>query len=288
MLAVGAVAGCMKPPPPAAPPRYVVGTGYRLGDIWYYPREDFQYDQTGLAVVLASSGRLTANGEPVDPGALTASHQTLQLPSVVRVTDLDTGRQIRVLVNDRGPADPGRIIGLSPRAGALLGLAPAGVAKVRVQIDEAASAALRDRLQGGPRLAVATAPRGAVAAETLAPPPGTGQSARARTATVAPAPPALPVSDAGVEPDRLPEVVTLVPTAPAQLRLDAGHYGQSSYARAVQSRLAGLPTQVERVREGRTDRWRVLAGPYASVAEADAALDRALRAGVTDSRIVVE
>jgi hypothetical protein len=40
--------------------------------------------------------------------------------------------------------------------------------------------------------------------------------------------------------------------------------------------------------EGRTHRYRVVAGPLRDVADADAVLDQALAAGIPDARIVVD
>ena len=48
-------------------------------------------------------GRITASGEPFDMYALTAAHRTLPLPTCVEVRRLDSGRLVRVRVNDRGP-----------------------------------------------------------------------------------------------------------------------------------------------------------------------------------------
>ena len=114
---------------PASSPsgaRYVVGEPYQMGGVWSYPREDYALSESGLAVVLpdARRGRRTANGEVHDPAALTAAHRTLQLPAVVVVWNLETGRELRVRVNDRGPEAPGRVIGLSRRAAELLGMRP--------------------------------------------------------------------------------------------------------------------------------------------------------------------
>ncbi len=67
------------------------------------------------------------------------------------MTDLDTGRQLLVRLNDRGPADPGRLIALTPAAAALLGIPRDGVARVRVQLEVAPSEALRDALGAGPK-----------------------------------------------------------------------------------------------------------------------------------------
>lgn len=282
------MAGCSRRVPEPTPhPRYVVGPAYQAGAVWFYPREDFRLDATGLAVVLPDRAGLTADGEAWDASAMAGAHPTLQLPAIARVTNLETGLQALIRVNDRGPASPGRLLGLTRRAADRLGIAPGAVARVRLQVEDGPSQALRDSLQGGAGLAVARAPREKVDAETLAPPPGLGRSTRGRIVAAT-----LP----GVEPGpqgvaslaSLPDTAVRVPAEPGRLWIRAGEFGQATYAYQVQARLTGLGTMVERVRQGRTETFRVRAGPFEDVGRADSALDRALRAGVTDAHIVVE
>lgn len=146
-------------------PRALVGEPYQLGGRWYYPREDFSYTATGLASVLPdrTAGRRTANGEIHDPAALMAAHRTLQLPAILRVTNLETGRSLRVRLNDRGPADPGREVALSRRAAELLGVPPGGAAQVRIAVEQedsrALAAAAPRPAEAAPLLPIATAPR---------------------------------------------------------------------------------------------------------------------------------
>ena len=288
-------AGCTRRPPTAAAPapHYVVGAGYQSGGAWHYPREDFHYSATGLAVIQPDRPQpdhlgLTADGEPIDPTALTAAHPTLQLPAVARITDLETGLQVTVRINDRGPAVPGRLIGLSRRAGDLLGILPGATAPVRVEVDEAMSEALRDQLNGGPKLDVAAAPRTAVTAEALAPPPGIGQSTRGRQPAGASAATTAAPPDTTRIPDRLPEQVTRVPVGAPRLAITAGSFGQARYAQQVAARLSAIGARVERQRDGGATRYAVLAGPFANAAAADSALDQALRAGVSDAEIVAQ
>lgn len=257
-----------------------------MGGTWFYPREDFTADLTGLAAVLPDRSGPTADGETGDAGPMTAAMQTLQLPAIVRVTNLENGKAVLVRVNDRGPSSPGRLIGLSRRSAGLLGID--GVARVRVQVQEAPSLALRDQLNGGVRLAVAAAPRGSVTAEALAPPSGVGQSTRGRSAAGATVATAAVEPDRGTVPERLPEVVSQGAPAPGQLVMRAGSFGQMQYARQVVAKLGGADARVDRVRDGRAERYQVVAGPFSSVAAADSALDRAMSAGVSDARIVVE
>ena len=64
---------------------------------------------------------------------VTAAHPTLPLPSRVRVTNLENGRQLVLRVNDRGPFIDGRLIDVSRRAAQLLGFYREGLAEVRVE-----------------------------------------------------------------------------------------------------------------------------------------------------------
>lgn len=124
----------VSPPPSTAKPK--TGQPYRIAGKWYVPREDWNYDEIGIASWYGPKfhGRRTANGEIFDMNRVSAAHRTLPLPSHVRVTNLENGRAINVRVNDRGPFARGRIIDLSRRAAQLLGFQKRGTARVRVQI----------------------------------------------------------------------------------------------------------------------------------------------------------
>ena len=93
------------------------------------------FAQTGLASWYGKSfhRRLTANGERFDMRAMTAAHRTLPFDTIVRVTNLDNGRAVKVRINDRGPFVKGRIIDLSAKAARELDITEYGVAKVRVE-----------------------------------------------------------------------------------------------------------------------------------------------------------
>jgi peptidoglycan lytic transglycosylase len=80
------------------------------------------------------AGRATASGELMDPERLTAAHRSLPFGSLVRVTDLQTGKKVDVIVNDRGPHVSGRIIDLSFAAARELDLVNRGVTPVRLQV----------------------------------------------------------------------------------------------------------------------------------------------------------
>ena len=115
---------------------YKLGNPYQIGGVWYYPKEEWDYTETGIASWYGPGfhGLSTANGEVFDENDVTAAHRTLPLPSVVRVTNLSNGRSLVVRVNDRGPFAHGRIIDLSRRSAQLLGMEAQGTAKVRVEV----------------------------------------------------------------------------------------------------------------------------------------------------------
>ncbi|WP_410000350.1 septal ring lytic transglycosylase RlpA family protein [Halomonas sp. I1] len=77
-------------------------------------------------------GRTTASGVPFDQRAMTAAHKSLPFGTRVVVTRRDTGRQVEVLINDRGPYVDGRVIDLSKRAARELGMLGRGVAPVEL------------------------------------------------------------------------------------------------------------------------------------------------------------
>jgi rare lipoprotein A len=277
-------------PPPTPPPatHYVLGRPYQAGGVWRYPREALDLDETGLAAVIGSHGPLCTDGARYDPDWLIAAHPTVQLPCVAQVTDLLTGRQVQVRIDDRGPDSPSRALALSPRAASLLGGATADAAGqpvlwVRLQVLEEPSRMVLDAVGGGDtRLSLSAAPVGAVRAETLGP-PGSAATASPVQALPAEAPSAPPV------PQRLPETVTQVAVRAHALYIACGNFSRANYARLLASRVPGLGAVVDTDYAAPRDRaYRVRIGPLSAVAEADATLDRALRAGVVDARIVVD
>jgi rare lipoprotein A len=79
-------------------------------------------------------GRATASGEPFRQSELTAAHRTYPFGTILRVVNLQNGRQVMVRVNDRGPRKPARIVDLSRRAAEALEMIAAGRVKVRVEV----------------------------------------------------------------------------------------------------------------------------------------------------------
>lgn len=113
-------------------------------------------------------GHRTSSGEAFDMYQFTAAHKSLPLPTYVRVTNLDNGKNLIVRVNDRGPFHEGRIIDLSWAAAVRLGIDKAGTGRVRVE-------ALSPENNAAPGNNVPTAVRAAVDS----PPPSTASTTEA-------------------------------------------------------------------------------------------------------------
>ncbi len=94
------------------------------------------HTQKGVASYYHNSlhGRKTASGQIYNKNKLSAAHKTLPLGTKVRVTDVKTGKEIVVRINDRGPFVRGRVIDLSRSAAKELGILQRGVAKVEVEV----------------------------------------------------------------------------------------------------------------------------------------------------------
>ncbi len=285
-IVLAVLASSCQHPPPNSNPHYVLGLPYQSDGVWFYPRDDYAMQETGLAIVYpAEHPELTTDGEVFDQTALAAAHQTLQLPAVGRLTDLESGRQILVRINDRGPATPHRMIEITRRAATLLDFPADGVARVRLEVLPEESHAAVEAVPGTPRLDIAMAPVGAVQQSKL-PPPG---SAAPEAPAVPMAPPSQPQAHALAKPDvRLPDTVTQVSPDPGSLFVVLGTFHGLQYADIQRARVAGIGANIVTAFEGRAPIYRVMVGPFTSVPQADAALDQVLQAGVTDARIVVE
>jgi len=78
-------------------------------------------------------GRKTASGMIFDERQLTAASLVLPLSTRARVTNLQNGRSVDVLVNDRGPYAGNRVMDLSERAATMLGMTQSGLAQVVIR-----------------------------------------------------------------------------------------------------------------------------------------------------------
>ncbi|MGQ9370302.1 septal ring lytic transglycosylase RlpA family protein [Azospirillum sp. A39] len=273
---------------------YKVGKPYQVKGVWYYPAEDWDYDETGLASWYGPGFHTesTANGEVYDEMELTAAHKTLPMPSLVRVTNLDNGRSVVVRVNDRGPFVHGRIIDMSRRGAQLLGFEGRGTAKVRVQVlaDESRAIAIAARNN-------TPAP---ILAESDGPAPRAAPRARVDVAT-AQAPPPAPAERPVPQPTTVPGATVAGRFLPAPVVVDlpvsrrdgvyvqAGAFTVADNAARLRTRLSGLaPAGVSQAVVNGQRFYRVRIGPIADVGEADALLERVIASGLTDAKIVVD
>ncbi|QYF95922.1 septal ring lytic transglycosylase RlpA family protein [Massilia sp. PAMC28688] len=93
-------------------------------------------------------GQRTSSGEIYDMYKMTAAHPTLPIPSYARITNIATGNQVVVRINDRGPFHASRIVDVSFTAAVKLGLLQKGSHEV-----------LLERLLPGQDTRLAAAPR---------------------------------------------------------------------------------------------------------------------------------
>ena len=258
---------------------FKVGKPYTIGSETYVPQESYSYDETGVASWYGPGfhAKRTANGERFNQREMTAAHRTLQMPSFVRVTNLDNGRSVVLRINDRGPFARGRIIDVSEKAAELLDFKSKGTALVRVQVlpeesRQVAAAAKEGRSWHGKDQPVVMA------------------SSRA---------PAIPRPYENGEPVPVHEVrgayipdavVKQVPMAGEPLiYIQAGAFGDAQNARRLADRLATVAsTQVVDSSVNGRLYHRVRVGPVASVREADVLLGQVLAAGASEARIIVD
>ncbi|MGN7610605.1 septal ring lytic transglycosylase RlpA family protein [Magnetococcales bacterium HHB-1] len=121
---------------PSDTPEPATSRPYTINGVRYYPLKSAKnYKMVGIGSWYGKKfhGRLTANGEVYNMYGITAAHTILPLPTRVRVTNLENGRQIELCVNDRGPFVKNRLIDLSYAAAERLGYAKQGTALVRVE-----------------------------------------------------------------------------------------------------------------------------------------------------------
>lgn len=250
-LMLAACAGTPKPAvlakaPPEAGARVKIGKPYSVFGKTYYPADDRDYDERGIASWYGPGFHdlATANGETYDQNDTTAAHKTLPMPSFVEVENLDNGRKLMVRINDRGPFVDGRIIDLSRRSAQLLGVDKVGLARVRV----------RRVFPKGETMPPAAIAKPAIAA-VMTPP----------VASVAlPASAPLPVGDV-----RFIQVAAL--SDPGRISWLSGYLG--AFGRVVTQ---AAPSGLTRVR----------LGPYADEASANTVLAQLRAAGYAEARLV--
>ncbi len=253
---------------------YKVGAPYVIRGVRYVPRQDTSYDKIGIASWYGKRfhGRRTANGEIYDMNALTAAHPTLPMPTRVRVTNLENGRQLVLRVNDRGPFANGRIIDVSRRAARLLGFERKGIARVRVEYVSRAPVetfvAQKPVTPVKARTAAAAAPQGKVKVAALTPPHAAA---------------------ALVRPVMKPAAKAATGTATTDIFIQAGAFRDPAKAARMRTTLSSLgPVKVQADTIGGKRYYLVRLGPMNSVKDAGVKLAQLIVMGHTQARIMIE
>ncbi len=290
---------------------FKVGTPYKIDGKRYYPKESYDLSETGIASWYGPQfhGKQTANGEIFDMNELTAAHRTLQMPSLVRVTNLENGRSLIVRVNDRGPYKKGRIIDVSKRSAELLGFKGQGTAKVRIDVLPRESLAIAEAAKQGYDTSgyeVALNRGGALPnheeqtvrvaykkPQAVTPAAGTPEPVSREALVTAPygqgnLNQAIPghTRNGDFYPD---PIVTEMPVQPTDIFVQAGSFTVAENAYKLSARLQSLgksdvyPTLIN----GRQF-YRVRVGPIQNVAQADELLNHVLSLGSENAIIVVE
>ncbi|URK18705.1 septal ring lytic transglycosylase RlpA family protein [Thalassospira sp. GO-4] len=280
---------------------YKIGNPYEIAGQWYYPAVDYEYSETGIASWYGPKfhGKRTANGEVFDQYEISAAHRTLPLPSIVRVTNLENGKSLKVRINDRGPFAHGRIIDMSRRAAQLLGFEKKGTAKVMVEVIESESRQIAAIAQGkaAPAVTVAeqntvsAAPRDVVETVRLDDGPIT-DSGQPTTSRIKLTPPSSEPSISSSPLEGTVEeaaVVNVAPVANSSIYVQAGAFSVYDNALNLRNRLYDLaPSKIEPIEVKGTTFYRVRLGPLNTVPEADILLERVIATGQNGAKVVVE
>jgi len=278
-----------KGPVPWGGGRYHVGKPYQVAGRWFEPKEQPNYDKKGMASWYgeAFNRRKTSNGEWFDMTRLTAAHPTLPLPSYVKVTNLENGREVVVRLNDRGPFVGTRIIDLSKRTAEVLDFKHKGKAQVRVQyigpapINDNGShlMAMNKELDRGTpmRKMIASADRrkGKAPAENV-------QTAAKKPKKKAAPPPQPEYETAAYEPEPAEPAETVV-----TYFIQLGSFSDGENAARARDRFASVwPVQFIELSGAAGPVYRVRLGPISSSADAETALIDAQSAGYGDARLI--
>jgi rare lipoprotein A len=94
----------------------------------------FKSGFSGKASYYSYTAGKTASGSSYDRNGLTAAHRSLPFGTRVRVTDRATSKSVVVVITDRGPRRPDRVLDLSLGAARALGMTDRGVVHVRAEV----------------------------------------------------------------------------------------------------------------------------------------------------------
>ena len=115
--------------------KYHIGDPYFIEGVEYFPEENYNYDEIGLASFYGKElhKRKTINNDFNNVTELLGRHKTLPVPSIVKVTNLDNGLSLTIKINDRHD-DNSSLIQVSRKTAQLLRFYKDKIAKVRIEI----------------------------------------------------------------------------------------------------------------------------------------------------------
>ncbi|MCA1326490.1 septal ring lytic transglycosylase RlpA family protein [Herbaspirillum sp. alder98] len=226
-------------------------------------------------------GQKTSSGELYDMYKMTAAHPTLPIPSYARVTNLKTGKQVIVRVNDRGPFHSSRIIDLSYTAALKLGYLGTGSSELEVEriLPEEAQRMSEARRNGSVTsvAGVSTEPVSinSVTAQNMAPQP-TVAAVQPINATTSSSANGAGLTGGGGIINAVASGSAPSPAMPQAVPLSAGYYLQfgaySQEANALVARdklLPGLSGVIDSLQAVQVNGlYRLYAGPYPTRPEA--------------------
>ncbi len=271
---------------------FKVGNPYKVAGKSYTPTETYNFTQTGIASWYGPQfhGKKTANGEIFDMNDLTAAHKTLQIPSIVRVTNLENGRSVVVRINDRGPFKRGRVIDMSKRAAEILQFKNQGTARVKIQLlpeesRKVAEAAKRGDSTQGVELAMNDMPSlDPLEATDIT----TAQNAIPPSIEVQPlnAPEPITMTQQSISSDA---AIQQIPVLPHNIYVQAGSFSEQANAARYAQTLEHLgKVDIYPAEINGQQYFRVRFGPMKDVADADTVLSKLADSGSENAIIIVD
>jgi len=248
---------------------YKIGNPYVINGVRYIPKLDLSYDKTGIASWYGKAfhGKRTANGEIYNMNGLTAAHKTLPMPTYVQVINLENGRSIVVRINDRGPFVNNRIIDMSKRGAELLGFKSQGITKVRVKVigdTKESFISKKPKTSEEEKNQVIAAPVKSVSSTPLK-------------------------SDISLKNNKKNSQIALEPLESNDIYIQFGSFNLYNNANKLAAQISPIgKANISSVIIKKQEFFRVRIGPISIIEEADKMLDRAIKNGFTNAKIIID
>lgn len=275
---------------------YKVGNPYQIDGVTYLPQEEFNHVETGVASWYGPGfhGKATANGEQYSQEDHTAAHRTLQMPAIVRVTNLDNGRSTIVRVNDRGPYARNRVIDLSRAAAQDLDIVRNGTARVRIDQLSAESQTVKEvAMSGGGAseqqaalIQLASGQRSAPVPASVAPQPAAAPSPQQVLVRAEPPPVVLAAGRGG---PTIASIASGSSQSGGSFYVQTGAFSTINNATRQRELISSYgSTEIFQASAGGHEVYRVRVGPYTTPDAAGIVADRLKRSGYGEARVVTD